>query len=112
MKNAVSIPTQKILTIEDVNRLPEGTRLLGFFPGFPEAQIYTLKRIAQHDRISTYAVPYHDYKEQPATWPYEITGYGQHQLGNDEAHIRLWIPPEPVEPEDEGGDEVWATMLI
>jgi hypothetical protein len=108
----MNIPTQKILTVDDINNLPEGIQMLGFFPGHPEAHMYVLKRIAHHDRVSTYAIPHHDYKEQPALWPYEITGYGQHQLGNDAAHIRLWIPPEPVEPEDEGGDEVWATMLV
>jgi hypothetical protein len=108
----MNVPTQKLLTIDDINHLPEGTIALGHFPGFPEASLYIIKRIAHHDRISTYAIPYHEYKEQPAIWPYEITGYGQYELGNTPADIRLWIPPEPVEPEDEGGDEVWATMLV
>jgi hypothetical protein len=109
---AAPVLGQNLLVIEDIDALPDDTIVLGLFPMAPKESLYQIVRRQHHDRISTYAVPYNIYKPQPAKWQYEITGYGQYTLGNGPEDIRLWIPPEPVEPIDEGGDVVWATMIF
>jgi hypothetical protein len=108
----VPVTGKELLTLEDVNSLPEGEVVIGLYPTDPKESLYIIKRVQHHDRISTYAVPHHIYIEQPAKWQYEVSGYGQYQLGTGLDEIRLWLPPEPVEPPVEDGDEVWVTMLL
>jgi hypothetical protein len=110
----LAIPTsgKKLLSIEDINALPDGEVLIGLYPMDPKESLYKIVRRQHHDRISTYAVPHHIYKEQPAKWHYEVTGAGKYELGSTSSHIRLWRLTAPVEPAEEHGDEVWATMLI
>lgn len=103
---------REILTLEDVNSLPDGTVVIGLYPTDPKEQLFEIKRVQHHDRISIYAAPHNIYKSQPARWRYEISGAGPHKLGKGLEDVRLWVVPEPVEPPVEGGDEVWATMLL